>query len=121
MEKVRPPRREGRAAGHKGYSEPSVRKWLARRKIEAVIPQRRDQIEHQGKLRLDKRTYPKRSKLENCVGWLKENRRIGTRYEKLAVNFQAFLDLAIIRRHLKPLASNDPSDTAYNDEFINDP
>lgn len=115
MEKVRPPRREGwpsKTAGDKGYSYPSVRRWLARRHVEAVIPQRRDQIEHQGKLRLDRRTYRKRSRIENCVGWLKENRRVGTRYDKLAVNFQAFLDLAIIRRYLRLLAPNDPSDTA---------
>ncbi len=115
MEKVRPPRWTGwplQTAGDKGYSYPKVRRWLARRLIEAVIPQRSDQVEHEGRLPLDKRAYRRRAHVENCVGWLKENRRIGTRYDKLAVNFQAFLDLAIIRRYLRILAPHDPSDTA---------
>jgi hypothetical protein len=34
---------------------------------------------------------------------------VGTRYDKLAVNFTAFVHLAVIRRYLRLL---DPSDTA---------
>ena len=44
-----------------------------------------------------------RSVVEQCVGWLKEFRRIGTRFEKLAVNFHGMLQLAMIRRYLKLL------------------
>jgi len=40
---------------------------------------------------------------EQCVGWLKENRRIGTRFEKLAVTFHGMLQLAMIKRYLKLL------------------
>lgn len=112
MEKVRPPRWIGwplKAAGDKGYSYPLVRGWLERRLIEQVIPQRSDQIEYEGRRRLDHRTYKRRSVIEQSVGWLKENRRVGTRYDKLAVNFAAFVNLAIIRRYLRLL---DPSDTA---------
>jgi hypothetical protein len=114
MEKVRPPRWIGwplKAAGDKGDSYPGGRRWLEKRCIDAVIPQRSDQNRHEGRLRLDKRTYRKRSRVENRVGWLDENRRISTRYDRLAVNFQAFLDLAIIRRYLRILAPHDPSDT----------
>jgi transposase len=46
------------------------------------------------------------------VGWLKENRRVGTRYDKLATSFLAFVNLAIIRRYLRLLAPDDPSDRA---------
>ncbi|MEP0842460.1 MAG: transposase, partial [Phycisphaerae bacterium] len=35
--------------------------------------------------------------------WLKEFRRIGTRFEKLAVNFHGMLQLAMIRRYLRLL------------------
>jgi hypothetical protein len=59
MEKVRPPRWTGwplRAAGDKGYSYPRVREWLERRGIEAVIPQRSDQIRQEGRRRFDRRT-----------------------------------------------------------------
>ena len=37
------------------------------------------------------------------VGWLKENRRLATRYEKLAVNFLAMVKLAMIQRCLRLL------------------
>lgn len=113
MEKVRPPRRMGwplKAAGDKGYSYPKVRAWLERRGIEAVIPQRSDQVARQGRLRLDRRAYRRRAKVENSVGWLKENRRVGTRYDKLASSFLAFVNLAIVKRYLRILAPDDPSD-----------
>ncbi len=113
MEKVRPPRWTGwplKVAGDKGYSYPRVRAWLERRGIEQVIPQRSDQVRNEGRRRLDRRAYKRRSKVENCVGWLKENRRVGTRYDKLAASFLAFVNLAIVRRYLRILAPDDPSD-----------
>jgi transposase len=113
MEKVRPPRWIGwplKVAGDKGYSYPQIRGWLEHRIIEQVIPQRSDQVEREGRLRLDRREYKKRARVEQCVGWLKENRRVGTRYDKLATSFQAFINLAIIRRYLRILAPDDPSD-----------
>jgi transposase len=39
--------------------------------------------------------------IERCVGWLKECRRVATRYEKLAVNYAAMLRLSMIERVLK--------------------
>jgi transposase len=115
MEKVRPPRWTGRplrVAGDKGYSYPHIRAWLEHRVIEQVIPQRSDQIKREGRRRLDRRVYRKRARVEQCVGWLKENRRVGTRYDKLATSFLAFVNLAIIKRYLRLLAPNDPSDRA---------
>ena len=47
--------------------------------------------------------------LEQCVGWLKECRRVGTRFDKLAGSFLSFVKLAIIQRYLRIL---DPSDRA---------
>lgn len=113
MQKVRPPRWYGwplRTAGDKGYSYSHIRAWLERRGIEAVIPQRSDQIKHEGRRRLNRRVYKKRARVEQSVGWLKENRRVGTRYDKLATSFLAFVNLAIIRRYLRLLAPDDPSD-----------
>ena len=112
MEKVRPPRWVGwplKTAGDKGYSYPAVRSWLERRSIEQVIPQRSDQVKHEGRRKLDRRAYKKRARVEQSVGWLKENRRVGTRYDKLASSFLAFVNLAIIRRYLRILAQDDPS------------
>ena len=113
MEKVRPPRWIGwplKVAGDKGYSYPKVRAFLERRGIDDVIPQRSDQVRREGRRRFDHRTYKRRARVEQSVGWLKENRRVGTRYDKLAASFLAFVNLAIVRRYLRLLAPDDPSD-----------
>lgn len=115
MHKVRPPRWTGwplETAGGKGCSYPRVRRWLERRCIEQVIPQRSDQVRHEGRSRLDKRSYRKRARVEQSPGWLKENRRVGTRYDKLATSFLAFVNLAIVRTYLRALAPDDPSEGA---------
>lgn len=101
-------RRPLRLAGDKGYSYPWIRAWLRRHKITAVSPQREDQRQnHRGRpLTFDKAGYRRRSIIENTVGWLKECRRIGTRFEKLAINYLAMLKLAMIQRHLRKLFSD---------------
>ena len=99
----RPRMRPERLAGDKGYSYPRIRQWLRDHGIEAVIPQRDDQrAHHQGRpLNFDKDSYRRRCIIEQCIGWLKECRRIGTRFEKLAINFLAMLKVAMIQRYLK--------------------
>jgi len=39
--------------------------------------------------------------IERCIGWLKQARRIATRYEQLAVNFLAMLKVAMIQHYFK--------------------
>jgi transposase len=99
----RPRRRPRRLAGDKGYSYPRVRRWLRAHGIIGVISQRDDQrANHKGRpLKFDKKAYRRRSVIEQCIGWLKECRRIGTRFEKLAINFLAMIKLAIIQRYLR--------------------
>jgi len=111
LESVQRPRGVGwpsKVAGDKGYSYPSIATWLADREIVSVIPQRRDQIKRNGRAPLDTRAYKQRNVVERCVSWLKENRRLGTRYDKLAAGFMGFVTLAFIRRYLRLLH---PSDT----------
>ena len=99
----RPRCRPGRVAGDKGYSYPRIRHWLRAHGIGAVIPQRSDQeAYHHGRpLTLDTEAYRRRSLIECCVGWLKECRRIATRFEKLALNFLAMIKVAILQRYLR--------------------
>lgn len=99
----RPRLRPHRLAGDKGYSSRRIRQWLTARKIEPVIPLRDDQVDpHLGRpADFDRDSYRRRSIIEHCVGWLKEARRVGTRFEKLAVNFVAMLKLAMISRYLR--------------------
>lgn len=102
----RPRRRPAALAADKGYSFRRIRRWLHRRKIEPVIPQRSDQIGRVGGHRgFDRARYRRRNVVERCVNWLKECRRVATRYEKLAANYAAMIDLAIIQRLLRVAVS----------------
>jgi len=96
-------------AGDKGYSYPRIRAWCARRGIWDVIPQRSDQVKYEGQRGLNKVVYRGRNVVERTIGHLKENRRIATRFEKLATSFLGMLKLAFLRRYLALL---DPSDRA---------
>jgi transposase len=111
MHQVRRPRHigwPGKLAGDKGYSYDRIRQHLECCGIEPVIPRKSNQPRPLGE-QFDKKTYKKRSRIECAVGWLKECRRLGTRYEKLAVSFLAFMKLAFMLKYLKIL---DPSDRA---------
>jgi transposase len=85
-------------AGDKGYSYPEVRAWLKRYKIRAVIPTRKDQPQDPN---FDKATYRRRNLIERVIGWFKECRALGTRYEKLAVSYLALWIVAMIDKLLK--------------------
>jgi transposase len=96
-----PRRRPQRLAGDKGYAYRRVRAWLRSRKIRAVIPHAPHQEGKTVPSGFDPKTYRRRNIIERCVGWMKEWRRIGTRFEKLAVNFLGMLKLVVISRYLK--------------------
>ncbi len=98
----RPRWRPKRLAADKGYSYPRIRAWLRKHCIEAVIPQRDDQLaQHRGHpLKFDREVYCRRNVVERCIGWLKENRRIATRHEKLATNYLGMLKLAMLKRYM---------------------
>jgi transposase len=100
----RPRTRPARLAGDKGYSHARIRRSLRGRGIKPVIPTRKDQ---KANPRFDKASYKRRNVIERCMGWIKESRRVGTRHEKLAVNYLAMVNLAMIRRCLRMLESPD--------------
>ena len=54
----------------------------------------------------DRAAYRRRNAVERCVGCLGQNRRVATGYDKLAVNYLAFLRLAMTRRYLQLLFSD---------------
>ena len=105
--KKRRRRKPKKIACDKGYSVQRIRDWMKERGIEPVIPHKENELaRHDPEVKFDKETYRQRAVVEQCVGWLKEYRRIGTRFEKLAVNFHGMLQLAMIRRYLKLLFSD---------------
>jgi transposase len=62
-------------------------------------PWRRDQLEHATRtLSFDREAYRRRNSIERCVGWLKEARRIATRYEKLAVQYLGVIAATVVHR-----------------------
>lgn len=99
----RPRTRPYRLAGDKGYDIPRIRRWLRRRQISAIIPEKhKPHGRRPGRPPVfDRDTYRRRNVVERCIGWLKHARRIATRFEKTAVNFLAMLKLAMIQRYLK--------------------
>lgn len=99
----RPRPRPRRLAGDKGYSFSTVQRYLRQRGIQAIIPTRSNQ---RANPHFDKPTYRQRNIIERVVSWLKESRRLATRYEKLAVNFLAMGKLAMLQRCLRVLHSS---------------
>lgn len=92
-----------RLAGDKGYSYPRIRRWCRRRQVQAVIPTRSNQPRDE---QFDQEGYGQRHIVEQVVGWYKEYRSLGTRYEKLAVNYVALWLVAILDKALHHLLPN---------------
>lgn len=105
-----PKRRPEKLAGDKGYSSGPIRDWLKAHRITPVIAHRQDESGREDES-FDRQAYRDRNVIERCIGWIKELRRIATRYEKLAVNYLGMLKLGMIRQYLKT-APMDLSDRA---------
>lgn len=97
-----PRRRPRRLAADKAYSSSSIRQWLREHRIRAVIPSKANEKPRRG---FDREAYRGRKVVERCISWLKDSRRVATRYEKLARNLLGMLKLAIIDRLLRALRS----------------
>lgn len=81
-----------------------IRDWLRRHGIKPVIPHKdNESARHDPCVVFDREAYRGRAVVEQSVGWLKEYRRIGTRFEKLAINYHGMLQLAMIQRYLRLL------------------
>ena len=89
----RPRIRPDAVAADKGYSYPSLRRYLRRRGIRAVIPSKSDQPRRPS---FDKAAYSERNQVERSVNRLKGWRRVATRYEKRDVNYLAMVTIAAI-------------------------
>jgi transposase len=86
----RPRVRPDRVAGDKGYSSRTVRQYLRRRGIGAVIPTRSTERHNP---RFDRAAYRERNTVERLFNRLKQFRAIATRYDKLALRYHAGITL----------------------------
>jgi len=94
-------RRAGRPRallGDKAYSVAWLRNWVAARGIRPVIPTRSDQ---KPDARFSAQAYRRRNVVERLIGWLKESRRVATRYDKLLRVYLGFVHLAFLKRLLR--------------------
>lgn len=91
----------------------AIRRFLRERHVRAAIPEKRlaqgCQRHRRGRPPCcPAKLYAQRNVVERFIGWLKEHRRIATRFEKLAQSFLAMLHLACIKRLLHANFSNTP-------------
>jgi transposase len=88
-------------AGDKGYRAAWIDDYLLELDITPVIPSKSNQDHDARPVAFDKDAYRDRNIVERLIGWLKECRRVFSRFEKTAKNFAGMIRLAFIQRYLR--------------------
>lgn len=88
-------------AGDKGYRANWIDEMLTDMEITPVIPSKSNEDHDARRVNFDKERYRQRNIVERLIGWLKECRRVFSRFEKTAINFRGMIKMAIIQRYLK--------------------
>ncbi len=92
-----------RLAGDKGYRADWIDTCLTELEILPVIPSKSNEDRDSRPVPFDDESYRKRNIVERIIGWIKENRRVFSRFEKTAKNFGGMIKMAFIRCYLKSI------------------
>lgn len=88
-------------AGDKGYRAEWIDQYLLELSIVPVIPSKSNEDRDARPVEFDHQAYRRRNIVERLIGWLKESRRVFSRFEKTARNYLAMIMIAFIRRYLR--------------------
>lgn len=88
-------------AGDKGYRADWIDAFLLEQGVQPVIPSKSNEGREARSVSFDREQYRQRNIVERLIGWLKECRRILTRFEKRAKNFLGMIKWAFVQRYLK--------------------
>lgn len=88
-------------AGDKGYRADWIDDYLLELDIQPVIPSKANEDREARAAPFDPQAYRDRNIVERLIGWLKECRRVFSRFEKTAKNFGGMIRMAFIQRYLR--------------------
>lgn len=101
----RPRQKPERVIGDRGYDSDGLRKQLAQRGIELIVPHRKNRRKPATQDGRALRRYKRRWIVERTIAWLGNFRRLAVRYDRSLTIYRAFFHIAcfmiVLRRVLK--------------------